>query len=455
MIPDPVSWRHKVKYQLRWMLDKKSDICDTTEELAHEEAPTDEEVIQITEQTKVRVYLRAFLRLLVIIFKFMPAVVTYPMTFLGKEREDQWWDIFISCIENCGPVFIKFGQWIGARCDLFPQACFRMLRLQDRAITHPWEETEQTLRVVFGDKWRDIFEEFEEQPIGSGCVAQVYRARVNNSFLPTRFRHECRRWEIFPDDMPSYTDVAIKVLHPKVKYYFMIDVLLLRIISKGLERFYPWSKDIIPESSINTFETLMAKQSNIPELESWVEMTTPEDASSSPWVHDIVILDSGIVTSFKEEVKESFKACFRTLLTNNGYEFAEIIMDHSKETLSEEAKLTFKEDMADFIDECWHTIEAGGSVMGPMLVQLFERLRFHQIFMDNDFSAIIMSFIIAEGMGRSLHPGPDILSRARPFIHRPDLKSDGLRNSGLDASGAAYSPIPTLPQAIICRGNLT
>lgn len=41
---------------------------------------------------------------------------------------------------------------------------------------HPWGHTDELLRKAFGEDWMDILKFQSQEPVGSGCVAQVYKA---------------------------------------------------------------------------------------------------------------------------------------------------------------------------------------------------------------------------------------------------------------------------------------
>ncbi|RLU16975.1 hypothetical protein DMN91_011044 [Ooceraea biroi] len=86
-----------------------------------------------------------------------------------------------SGIEFLGPIFIKFGQWISTRRDIFPRdVCDTLSQLQWNATSHSWQDTEHLLESTYGPSWRDLFVRFdEEELIGSGCCAQVYKAWID------------------------------------------------------------------------------------------------------------------------------------------------------------------------------------------------------------------------------------------------------------------------------------
>ncbi|ROT79188.1 putative uncharacterized aarF domain-containing protein kinase 2-like, partial [Penaeus vannamei] len=76
------------------------------------------------------------------------------------------------------PILIKLGQWASTRRDLFPDSCCRQFaKLQRSVKPHSWKYTKYMMKKSFGPDWRKIFVKFDNNrnPVGSGCVAQVYK----------------------------------------------------------------------------------------------------------------------------------------------------------------------------------------------------------------------------------------------------------------------------------------
>lgn len=77
-------------------------------------------------------------------------------------------------MERAGPSFIKLGQWAASRADLFPAAlCEKMSKLHSNGKPHSLGYTKKVMEAAFGMSFDDIFEEFDEEPIGCGAIAQV------------------------------------------------------------------------------------------------------------------------------------------------------------------------------------------------------------------------------------------------------------------------------------------
>lgn len=71
-------------------------------------------------------------------------------------------------------AFYQLGQWAASRADLFPASlCEQMGKLHSNGDPHPIQHTRKVIEKVFGRKFEDIFDSFEETPIGCGAIAQV------------------------------------------------------------------------------------------------------------------------------------------------------------------------------------------------------------------------------------------------------------------------------------------
>ncbi|ETI22605.1 hypothetical protein G647_06681 [Cladophialophora carrionii CBS 160.54] len=195
-----------------------------------------------------------FLHLLLI---FVPVIVTIPAAFLGPRRKDHdderigtiwWYGFLVKSMERAGPAFIKLGQWAASRSDIFPaEMCRQMSELHSNAPAHPLRHTIKTISEAFGGRTFDeIFEEFDEKPLGVGAIAQVYKARLkpdlarlDNSELEAsdnlRLSHRIKKnvdalVKSTPQRVPS-AYVAIKVLHPKVERIVRRDLKIMAVFA--------------------------------------------------------------------------------------------------------------------------------------------------------------------------------------------------------------------------------
>lgn len=69
---------------------------------------------------------------------------------------------------------LQLAQWAASRADLFPTLlCDRLGSLHSSGKPHSLYHTKRVIEGIFQRPFDDVFEEFEETPIGCGAIAQV------------------------------------------------------------------------------------------------------------------------------------------------------------------------------------------------------------------------------------------------------------------------------------------
>jgi ubiquinone biosynthesis protein len=120
--------------------------------------------------------------------------------------------------EDLGPTFIKLGQVVSVRPDLFwPELVFEMERLQDCCAPVETAAIEDEIAVQLGARPRGLFESFDPVPLASASIAQVHRATLRQAYRP-----------VFGPDIPAGTAVAVKVVRPGARELVMSDIEVAR-----------------------------------------------------------------------------------------------------------------------------------------------------------------------------------------------------------------------------------
>ncbi|MCJ1472592.1 hypothetical protein MMC13_001241 [Lambiella insularis] len=191
-------------------------------------------------------------RFLHLVFIFVPVIFVVPVIWFGKRNKDRdgersgtlwWYGFLVHSMERAGPAFIKLGQWAASRSDIFPtEMCAVMSSLHSNAPAHSLRATKKTIVKAFdGRPFEDIFEEFQEEPLGVGAIAQVYKAKLKpdlaaigdsdieegNRNLRQRVR---KNVDVLVKSTPSRVPssyVAIKVLHPTVERVVRRDLRIM------------------------------------------------------------------------------------------------------------------------------------------------------------------------------------------------------------------------------------
>lgn len=158
-------------------------------------------------------------------FFFLVAVFLPCMTVAGlgeltgsEELRALGIQLLVKSFNHAGCGLQKFGQWLSMRPDMIPADVVAALSsLRQDVPPHNIHHTRRMLKESFdGLDIEDVFEEFDEEPVASGTVAQVHRARL---------RHEyALKADIRGPDGELIREVAVKVRHPSALAEMWCDV---------------------------------------------------------------------------------------------------------------------------------------------------------------------------------------------------------------------------------------
>jgi len=84
-------------------------------------------------------------------------------------------------LERLGPTFVKLGQLLSTRADLFPPAYLEALgRLQDGCEPVPYDLVAELVEAELGARLSNAFAEFSPEPLAAASLGQVHRARLRS-----------------------------------------------------------------------------------------------------------------------------------------------------------------------------------------------------------------------------------------------------------------------------------
>lgn len=114
-----------------------------------------------------------------------------------------------------GVLWVKLGQLLSMRSDLFPYSfCRELNRLQDRVDGFCFEQVKDTLEKELGAPMDHFFTRFEKTPCAAASIAQVHKAYLKKEKV----------W------------VAVKVMRPQVDRVFSQDMGIMRQVFLLLHR---------------------------------------------------------------------------------------------------------------------------------------------------------------------------------------------------------------------------
>lgn len=96
-----------------------------------------------------------------------------------KEREIRLGQNLVVLFEDLGPVFIKFGQILSTRRDIFSDNIINELeKLQDDVKEEDFSYIKETIEGEFSRDIEDIFVEFDRKVLATGSIAQTHLAYI-------------------------------------------------------------------------------------------------------------------------------------------------------------------------------------------------------------------------------------------------------------------------------------
>lgn len=149
---------------------------------------------------------------------FKPIIIGLGYTLVPKSRKPQW---LKETLEASGPTYIKLGQFIANRKDIFGQDLSDGLKsLQNHVKPVPWSSLEPYIP-------KDTFTMIDTVPVATASIAQIHRAQLKNGRL-----------------------VALKIKKPGVEESVRDDIRALRLTLSY----------VLQKSFIDDFERSMLKE---------------------------------------------------------------------------------------------------------------------------------------------------------------------------------------------------
>lgn len=165
-----------------------------------------------------------------------------------------------SCFEELGPSFIKFGQLLSSREDLFHASFIHeMQKLRDQVKPIPLSELTTYIEGHLGKKIEDVFTSIDPNPIGVASIGVVYSGKLKDG-----------------------SPVVLKVRRPGIEKEIETDFSILLFIAHQLEKVSEELKYLGLSRIIHDFSSTLVKELNFN-----VEAMNAERLKKNLSIHDV------------------------------------------------------------------------------------------------------------------------------------------------------------------------
>ena len=403
---------------------------------------------------------------------------------------------FRRVLEEMGPTFIKLGQIMATRVDLFPPEWIAEFeKLQDQAPAVPFEAICQQIEEDCGCPPQELFARLDPEPLAAASIAQVHRACLDDG---TEVIVKVRRPGIRPTVeadlrlLARMVDIAeaeiedLRRFRPReVVRQFTLSLrreLDLAAECRNAERiarnfsdhpyivipkvYWPWCGermnvqeyiDGIPGRNLEAVEQAGLDRKALAQrgaqavlkmiLDDGFFHADPHQGNVFYLADNcIAFIDFGMIGRLPEHRRNQVINLLHGLVEQQPEDVIEVLLDWAGDTPVDTERLTL--EIEGFVDQ-YHGVPLKDLNLAAMLMELTALLRDNALSLPADLALLIKAFITLEGMGRQLAPDFDMVAEASPFIHRAMLiryAPDALAKRGWRAVTSAVDLLTGLPQ---------
>jgi ubiquinone biosynthesis protein len=369
-------------------------------------------------------------------------------------------ETLVGVAERLGPTFIKFGQFLSTRRDVFgDEAIGTLARLQDRTAPMPSSEVAAIFQDEFGIRLEDAFSSFDTTPIGSGSIATVYRARLRDGPLAAVKIRRPGVSDRIRDDVALLRSLCRLIewlpgmdAVPMVQMFDTLSGCLARQIDFALEArsnsrirsslasipgvVVPSLVDPLCGDSVITMEYISATRADghlpanrardalITGLRALFHMIFVEGFVHCD-MHDgnlqflddgrPVLLDFGFMAELGDRERRRFAEFFYAVAINDSTRAAEIILEVAAFVPPSLSHPRFERDVRDVVGGA-SGAQAREFQVARFVAQIFDLQRRHGIVGSAGFTMAIVSLLVFEGIAKHVDPDLDFQREAIPFV---------------------------------------
>lgn len=372
-------------------------------------------------------------------------------------------------MEELGPTFVKLGQVLATRVDLFPADWIEELsELQNAVPALPYAHIREQLRYDLGDDPEQVFAWLDETPMAAASLAQAHRARLHDGrevvlkvrrpgirdvveadlrllarladiiearlpdlrrYRPAEvvqqfttslrreldFAAECRNAERIARDFSGRDDILI----PAVHWQWTCESLNVQDFVEGIP-----GRDLAGVDAAGLDRGALARRGADIVLKMVLEdgcFHADPHPGNIIYLRDgrIGVIDFGMIGTLSEPRRFQVAQLLHGLVEQEPEAVADILLDWAGGVTVDEGRL--QQDISQFVDR-YRGVPLKDLRIGLMLSDITQLLRSYNLTLPADLALMIKAFLTLEGMGRQLDPGFDMASAARPFLERVVLQ---------------------------------
>ena len=144
-------------------------------------------------------------------------------------------------MEELGPAFIKLGQLLASRPDMIgPEIAEDLKKLRDNTPITPFDQMREVVESELGKPLEEIYSEFDENPLGSASIGQVYKATLKE----------------------KGQEVAVKIQKPNIYNIIVADVKILNDLAGKADKYITKTRTYNLPAIMKEFERSIFKELN-------------------------------------------------------------------------------------------------------------------------------------------------------------------------------------------------
>ncbi|MGL4859827.1 MAG: ubiquinone biosynthesis regulatory protein kinase UbiB [Enterobacteriaceae bacterium] len=157
----------------------------------------------------------------------------YPQKSLGERLR--------LAFQELGPVWVKFGQMLSTRRDLFPaEIAYQLALLQDQVAPFDGRLARQQIEAALGGPLEEWFDDFDIEALASASIAQVHTAFLKDG-----------------------REVVLKVIRPDIRPVIHADIRLMYRLAGWLPRLLPDGRRLRPTEVVREYEKTLNDELNL------------------------------------------------------------------------------------------------------------------------------------------------------------------------------------------------